>query len=97
MLNPKRLALLLKKRALIPCYVFVPKLLSSFELCISIIIFSQFPAYWHASLNIHFLLSNNISPYNISISSRAATSDSSITKATHYIVGFAPFALNTSI
>ena len=31
-------------------YAFDPKLLSSFELCISIIIFPQFPAYWYSRL-----------------------------------------------
>ena len=68
MLNPKRFALLLRNWALILwslslcSEVFVLKLLSS-ELCISII------------LNIHFHLSTNISPYNISIhASQAATS-----------------------
>ena len=63
-------------------------------MCISII----FPAYWYTNLNIHFLLSKNIYPYNISIRSiRTATRDSSITKATRDIVGSAPFALNTNI
>ena len=66
--SPK--AVLFANWTLIPWSCFVQKLLSRFELCISIIVF---PAYWYTSLY--------ISQYNISIrSSRAATTDSSITK-----------------
>ena len=58
--------------------VFVQKLLSSFESCISIIIF---PANWYTSLNIHFLLSQNISSYNISIGSSWAANSHWVTVA----------------
>ena len=60
MLNRKRFALLLRNWAFILwSFCLCSEVAEQFELCISIIIF---PAYWYTSLNIHFLLSNNISP-----------------------------------
>ena len=65
MLNPKHFALHLKNWALIQW---------SLSLCSEVAEHFIFPADRYTSLNIHFLLSYNISPYNISIhSSQAAT------------------------
>ena len=71
MLNPKQFALHLKNWALIQW---------SLSLCSEVAEHFIFPADRYTSLNIHFLLSYNISPYNISIHlSQAATASQSYT------------------